>query len=179
MGRTPPADEAVTVHIDRTPTVRIDRRALAAGDTRIDRQCRRLAGARQIDRRLRGKIPGVVELQIGEFVCHEGGVGQTVARIGASGPGDRQGGLDRRANPGIAQVAGAGIALLLPDVDRDAEIAVLLEFETLDLALADTDGQPTAGADARLGLGRAGRGGMLQRQRDARFEFFGCRQINS
>src|SRR5690606_3788099 len=132
--------------------MRADAGALAAGDARIDRERRVLAGHREIDRGIGIDIPGMVEIEIGKFRRHQRRVGQTVARVLAGRAGDVERRVHRTADAGLTKIAGRRIALALADVDGDAKVAILLELQALDLALAHVHRETAAGADTDLRL---------------------------
>jgi hypothetical protein len=167
------ADKAMRIAIDRETAMGRQTGSLALRDAGVDGQRRGLALARQVDGLFDRQLPRVIEVQRREFMGHARGIGQPVAGVFLRGAGDVAGRLHRVGNAGGTQVARRRVAFALAEIDGEAEVAVILEFQAVDLAPAHVDAVAAADREAGLGLRGAGGACALQRLLDQGFQFGG------
>ena len=152
-------EKAERVAVDTRVALTAHGGALGVGNAGVHVQARGLTFARQLDRALRGEVPGVIEIEIGDLAGQRAGVHQPGIRILGGVTGDRTGLFHRLAHRGSRQVRGARRALALPEVDGHSEAAVALILERVDLAQPHAHRQPLG---AR-GVGFALRGALAAR----------------
>src|SRR3546814_21078851 len=95
---------------------------------------------------------------------HQRGSGQTVAGVRTGRSSDRQCRVDGLRDAGIGPVAGRRMAFALADVDRQAEFAILLEFQAFDRVLSDVDVEAAACGGAGFGGGSTPPPGVFQNE---------------
>jgi len=112
--------------------LRRDRRAFGIADQRAGIESRLLAAARCLDGLFDGQRPRVVQIEVRDILCHQRRIGQAGAIVLSREAGDIECRLDRLAQRLARKVGGAGVALALTGVDRDADTLVAVEFDGLD-----------------------------------------------
>ena len=138
-----------------------DARAFGIGDARIDGAARGLAFARGFHRLFRRQVPGMIEIEIGNVARQLFGIGEARAFVFGGVARDVAGLFDGFGHGARRQVGGAGRALALAEVHRDAHAAIALVFDGLDFAQPDRGRQALLQADIGFGLGGAQLAGQL------------------
>ena len=159
------------VAIDAHAATGRDGRALGVLDARVDVAAGGLALAGEHDGLVRLDRPVEIELEVGEFGGELRGIGEAGAIVFGGVARDAAGLLDRVADRRRREVGGAGGTLAGAEVDGDADAAVALVFDRLDLAEAHGGVEAPLQAGVGLGLGGAAATGLLERERDDGLEF--------
>ncbi|KAG1535686.1 hypothetical protein G6F50_015244 [Rhizopus delemar] len=124
VGSALAADEAMRIGIDRYALHARHRGTVGIADACIGPATGLLAGQGQVHRLVSLQRPGVPAVQVGEVAGHQRRLGKPGSRVVLGVPGDRAGLLDRGRQAGLVQVAGAGAALALAEIDRHRDAAV-------------------------------------------------------
>ena len=115
--------------------------AFGIDDSRTHRKGGRFHATGQIDGFFGLDCPGVKEREVSRSAGERVGVGQTGKAVFAGKAGNLVGRLDGLIDGFIAEIAGAGVAFSVTDIDRDAQALVAGLLDGLDLALAHIDRQ--------------------------------------
>ena len=121
----------------------------------VDDAARGLARPRGFHRLLGREIPGMIEVEIGNVARQLFGIREARAFVFGGVARDVAGLLDGFGHGARRQVGGAGRALALAEIDRDAHAAIALVFDGFDFAQADGGSQSLLQADVGFGLGGA------------------------
>ncbi len=121
--------------------------SLGIADQRAGIEGGLLAAAGSLDRLLDAQRPRVVEVEIGAIPGHQCRVGQAGAIVLGGEAGDIERGLDRFAQGLRREVGGAGVALALAGIDRDADALVAIELDGFHLVAAHRHRLPEAFRD--------------------------------
>ena len=95
---------------------------------------RGLAFPRGFHRLLRRQVPGMIEIEIGNVARQLFGIGEARAIVFGGVARDVAGLLDGFGDGARREVRGAGGALALAEIHRDAHAAIALVFDRLDFA---------------------------------------------
>ena len=153
-------EKAERVAVHTAVALAADCRALGVADTRIEREPRRLALARQLDGALRRELPGMIEIEIWDVAGKRLGLDETGVAVLGRVARDRARLADGLGDRRAAQVRGAGRALALAEVHRDSKAAVALVFDGVDCAEPDVHRQSAAHRGVGVALRGALAGGL-------------------
>ncbi len=162
VGASLTTEEAMRIGVHRQALHARYGSAIGIADLRIGLAASGLAGQGQVHRLIGLQRPRVPAIQVREVGGHQRGLGQAGGRVILGMPGNRAGLLDRSGQAGLVQVAGAGTALALPEIDGHGDATVTGGLHSLDLAEADIDLQGPVLAAADLGLAGTQRAGAVE-----------------
>jgi hypothetical protein len=166
------ADEAMRIAVDMQALVSAERCTFGIVDSRIEFERCCLAGFGDLDRPLRGEVPGMRQIQILSCARHESRIREPRGRVLCRESGDAASLCHRRPHRIQGEIRRTGRALALPEIDRNSHAAIALVLQGFHLAESNADGKSRILADSRLGLRGASAARFFQGAFDDRFKVY-------